>query len=391
MVAPISFDITHMPMKTKLASNRATRDRVTRQRVRVAPNLRRDPATGMYYGFKKIGRRRFRHSLGTSDRITANGKLSEWLRHLDAADPTAHDLKLLALLQKFLASRGAKAKHTRENDKSFAQTLRDTFQLGVSVPVRKIRTSDLLAWLNTQAKKREWRHRTFNHFRLWLRQMFDLAVADGIVSESTNPFKPKLIRPKKLQPVARNIPTVKQFAAIITNVRESDYQSRRGEESANFLEFLGSAGVGQAEAAALRWRDINGEKMTFVRQKTGVSFQIPIYGWLSPVIARLRAARTSEDDEGRVFSILEAGRALELACERLAYPRFTQRNLRAMLIKRLYDAGVPIKRIALWQGHRDGGKLIQEIYTEVFCDTDAAAEAADLARVTSAEALKVVA
>jgi len=50
---------------------------------------------------------------------------------------------------------------------------------------------------------------------------------------------------------------------------------------------------------------------------------------------------------------------------------------------------VPVKRIALWQRHRDGGRLIQEVYTEVFCDTDKAAEQADLAKV-GASFLKVV-
>jgi integrase len=368
-------------MKTTFTAATRQSASPTRQRKRVAPNLRRDPVTGVYYGFKKIGRRRFRPSLGTTDRAVADGRLKAWLRDLDAADPTAQQIKFEAILQNFLESRAAKAKHTRENDDSFARTLRKTFHLGMNVPVRKIKTSDLLKWLNGQATRREWRHRTFNHFRLWLRQMFELAVADGIVTESTNPFKSKLIARKKLQPVTRNIPSLAQFDAIIKNVRESDHQPLRGEESANFLEFLGCAGVGQAEAAALRWRDINANKITFVRQKTGVAFQVPIYGWLSPLIVRLQARRANEDDGGSVFRIKEAGSALEKACDRLGFSRFTQRNLRAMLIKRLYDAAVPVKRIALWQGHRDGGKLIQEIYTEVFCDTDAAAEAADLARV----------
>src|ERR1051325_9523706 len=366
-----------------------------RQRVRGAANLRRDPRTGIYYGFKKLGRRRFRNSLRTTDRITANAKLKEWLHDCEAADPAARDLKFEALLERFLNSRAAKAEHTRANDKSFAQTLRVTFHLGMKVSVRKIRTSDLLAWLNTQAQKREWRHRTFNHFRLWLRQMFELAVADGIVTESTNPFKSKLIKRKKPDPVIRKIPTWSQFETIIANVRQRrpvyNGRKRRGQwdlrenhDSANFLEFLGCAGVGQAEAARLTWDDIGDEKITLVRQKTGVPFHVPIYAWLAPLIARLRAARGAQDDGKTVFSIRDARAALNNVCKRLGYPRFTQRNLRAMLIKRLYDAGVPVKRIALWQGHSDGGKLIQEIYTEVFCDTDAAAEAADLALVMRA-------
>jgi hypothetical protein len=86
----------------------------------------------------------------------------------------------------------------------------------------------------------------------------------------------------------------------------------------------------------------------------------------------------------------EAGKKLRHACRRLKLKRFKQRELLAMLIKRLYDAGVPVKRNALCQGHRDGGRLIQEVYTEVFCDTDKAAEEADLAKV-GASFLKVVA
>jgi integrase len=356
----------------------------TRQRIRVAPNLRRDPATGSYYGFKKIGRRRFRHSLKTSDRATANRKLTEWLRNLNAADPTAADIKLEALLQNFLSSRAAKGKRTRETEESIARVLRGTFQPGMTLPVRRIKTSDLLKWLNTEAAARRWRNRTFNRQRLFLRQLFDLALADGVVTEQSNPFKAKLIRPKKAEKVIRNIPTLTQFDAIIENVRSQRDNSQR-EQSADFLAFLGLAGVGQAEAIDLKWRDIDADKIRLIRRKTGAQFTVPIYVWLAPLVQRLRSARKGVDGNEKVFSIGNAKRALRNACIRLKLPQFTQRNLRAMCIKRLYDAEVPVKRIALWQGHSDGGKLIQQIYTEVFCDTDAVAEAADLALVTSAE------
>jgi hypothetical protein len=41
-----------------------------------------------------------------------------------------------------------------------------------------------------------------------------------------------------------------------------------------------------------------------------------------------------------------------------------------MKIRELYEAGVDVKTIARWQGHRDGGKLIMEIYTEIFRSND---------------------
>jgi integrase len=110
---------------------------------------------------------------------------------------------------------------------------------------------------------------------------------------------------------------------------------------------------------------------------------------LQPVLARLEANRNSD---GHVFAVVGwlAHRHLSRACDRLGYKHFTQRGLRAMLIKRLYDAGVPVKRIAAWQGHSDGGALIQNVYTEVFCDNDAAAEAADLAKVGGSISLESV-
>src|SRR4029077_672100 len=117
----------------------------------------------------------------------------------------------------------------------------------------------LLAWIEGEAVKRAWRHRTYNLCRLWVRQVFELAVADRLIPLGMNPFNPKLIPAKKRQPVLRRVPTWEQFSSIVQNVRESDYQSPRGKNSADFLAFLGLAGVGQAEAAGLKWCDIGAD------------------------------------------------------------------------------------------------------------------------------------
>lgn len=345
--------------------------------LRVAENLYRDPESKRYYGVKKIARRKALHSLDTTDQATAKRELKKWLAKLDARDPRALDLKLDALIQRFLDAR-KKETRTATNYESIARRLRNSFQLGTAVPVRKIKTSDLLAWLNHEAAVSEWSGSYFNAVRLFVRQMFELAVADGVLSESENPFRPKLIKTRKRDKTIRRIPTLEQFRKIIEDVQKNGGNGIR-EESANFLEFLGLAGIGQAEAARFTWRDDRGTKLRFVRQKTSKEFFIPVYPWLAPYTAKLRSQRNSAGDDARVFRIDDAKKALRGACKRLKIHQFTQRNLRAMCIKRLYDAGVPVKRIALWQGHSDGGQLIQQVYTEVFSDNDAAAEAADLA------------
>jgi hypothetical protein len=39
------------------------------------------------------------------------------------------------------------------------------------------------------------------------------------------------------------------------------------------------------------------------------------------------------------------------------FPHFGQRNIRQVLIRRLWQSGIDYKLIAMWQGHRDGGKF----------------------------------
>ena len=319
------------------------------------------------------------HSLHTNVEAAAKERGRDYIERCVGRHLPPGNITFDQLIERFLASREAKAKHTRENDSSFAITFRSTFQLSLQTPAREIRTGDILAWLNAQAAARRWRNRTFNHYRLWLWQIFALAVADRLILPEENPFQGKMIRRKRPEQVIRYIPTEEQLVAIIENVRGVE-----GQPIAEFLDFLAKAGVGQAEAKALGLLHIGPNKLQFVRRKTGIPFSVPIYAWLRPVLDKILERVVDADPETLVFKgIGDAGKALRRACKHLGFARFTQRGLRAMLIKKLYDRGVPVKRIALWQGHRDGGKLIQEIYTEVFCDTDEAAEQADLALVES--------
>ena len=84
----------------------------------------------------------------------------------------------------------------------------------------------------------------------------------------------------------------------------------------------------------------------------------------------------------RVFAIKDAKKALAAACERLGYPKFSQRSMRQFLIGRLWKECIDRKLIAKWQGHRDGGKLIIDTYTQVFGDDDSAYEQQQLAKLT---------
>jgi hypothetical protein len=62
-------------------------------------------------------------------------------------------------------------------------------------------------------------------------------------------------------------------------------------------------------------------------------------------------------------------------------PSFRSGSMRQFLIGRLSKAGVDWKLIAKWQGRRDGGKLINDTYTEAFRGNDSTSKQQQLAKL----------
>src|SRR5262249_44919636 len=167
---------------------------------------------------------------------------------------------------------------------------------------------------------------------------------------------------KREKPI-RLTPTYEQFKAIIADVRGQPFNAD-AHDSADFLEFLGLAGLGQAETSSLRRSDIDFDARRFItfRHKTSTGFAVPIFPQLRPLLERLCEGKANSD---RVFTVRNAKKALAGACRRLGLPPFSQRSLRRIFITRAIEKGVDVKVIAEWQGHRDGGKLILDTYSHV--------------------------
>src|SRR5439155_26823200 len=162
------------------------------------------------------------------------------------------------------------------------------------------------------------------------------------------------------------IPTTHKFEDVKQMLAEICGQpfNADAEQSADFVEFLGLAGLGQAEAASITRADVNLEsgRIIVYRHKTDVGFAIPLYPQLRPLVEKLCNGKTHN---ARLFSINEARKALANSCKRLGLTSFTHRSLRRMFIVRAIERGVDVKVIAEWQGHRDGGKLILQTYSHV--------------------------
>ena len=226
-----------------------------------------------------------------------------------------------------------------------------------SLPLRTVKPSQVTAWLAKHYGERSASH--YNAALTVIRDALDIAMRDKIILET--PAKDLTYRKRK-QP-SRPTPTFEQFNQIVADIRAQKF-NREAQQSGDFVEFLGLAGLGQAEVAGIKRSDVDLEakRVIVYRHKTDTGFAIPIYPQLRPVVEKL--CREKKRDE-RLFLINEARKALANACKRLGFPSFTHRSLRRMFITRAIERGVDVKVIAGWQGHRDGGKLILQTYSHV--------------------------
>jgi len=223
--------------------------------------------------------------------------------------------------------------------------------------LRMIKPSTIEAWLAKHYGDQSASY--YNSALTVIRDALEMAVRDRIITD--NPASALKYRKRK-KPI-RLTPTFDQFQAIVANIRAQEF-NRDAADSGDFIEFIGLAGLGQAEAAAIKREhvDLEAGQMVIYRHKTDTGFTIPIYPQLRPLVEKLCEGKAHNE---QLLAISESRKALANACKRLGFPHFTQRSLRRMFITRAIELGIDVKVIALLQGHRDGGKLILDTYSHV--------------------------
>src|SRR5262249_37789356 len=256
------------------------------------------------------------------------------------------------------------AASTLANQRAVIAKIRQTWFGVESLPVRTITHSQVKAWLAKHYG--EWSAAYYNLALSVIRAAFEQALKDRIILE--NPAAGLKYRARK-KPI-RLTPTFWQFKQIVENIRAQKF-NREAEHSGDFVEFMGLAGLGQAEVAAIKRSDVHLDAGYFVayRYKTDTGFTVPIFPQLRPLMEKLCDGKRPHE---RLFPISQARKAIANACKRLGFlreladnrlaPQFTHRSLRRMFITRAIEKGVDIKTIADWQGHRDGDKLILQTY-----------------------------
>jgi integrase len=312
--------------------------------------------SGVYHARIRHGGKLHRQSLETKDLAFAKRKLRDWRDRLERTDSRLGRVTLIGWLEKVYApslkgapgALKAKERIIRKISRSWFDARR---------PMRDLKESQVVTWLNRQYG--EFSESYWNSALSLIRDALQMAVRDHLIMDNC---AARLKYARRKNPI-RLTPTFEQFEAIVADIRAQSF-NREAEDSGDFVEFLGLAGLGQAEAASIKRSDVDLEagRIIIYRHKTDQGFVIPIYPQLRPLVEKLCQGKKHHE---RLFSISQARKALTNACRRLDLPIYTHRALRRMFITRAIERGVDVKVIADWQGHRDGGKLILQTYSHV--------------------------
>jgi integrase len=322
---------------------------------KVGECLYRYSSNGVYYARIKTDGKEIRRSLETTDRDLARWRLAALRDEQRQIDRSQGKLTLAELCDRYLATVQHQKPKTLERKALIVRRMKEGWPSGSLTQVAKIKPSQCDLWLSRYKLGPVSRNQ---HIRC-AKAIFATAVRDRVIATSPAEY----LKRSKLPSPIRVTPTFEQFKAIIADVRNQPFNAD-ARESADFLEFLGLAGLGQTEASSLIRADVDfeaGRIITF-RHKTETGFAIPLYPQVRPLLERLCEGKAHDE---RIFKIKGARKALAGACKRLGYLPFTQRSLRRTFITSALERGVDVKVIAEWQGHKDGGKLILDTYSHV--------------------------
>lgn len=338
---------------------------------KAAPCLYQYQTNKVYYAVVRRAGKLIRKSLEVTQLEVAKRKLRDYLNELESIAPDATKVRFDEYMKEFLGGKTGAFK-TLERYRHMVALVESSWPGGAHQLLRAVDLNQCTQWLS------RWNGKVaqYNLARQWLLSFFDFAVANRKIQRS--PIDKRLLRPLRRPKVIRNAPTPEEFDAIIDEVRSQRFTDH-ANDTADVLEFMGRAGVGQAETKGLRWErvDFQSGSIQLFRVKTQTAYKIPIYPKLRPLLEGLKEKSSPVNPSAPVFKICDPKKALASACVRLKLPNFSPRSLRRMFIIEALNRGVPVKTISKWQGHQDGGVLILKTYSETI-DQKAHQEAAHL-------------
>src|SRR5262245_33328683 len=238
---------------------------------KVGECLYRYSSNGVYYARFKTDGKEIRRSLETTDAAQARRNLASLKEKERQTDRSQGKLTLRELCDRYSKAIENSKPKTLEQKSGVVARIKQEWPTGSLVQVGKIKPSDCDLWLARCARKSRngFKASSRNAHVQILKEVFTMALRDRIISDSPAAHLKYIKRDKPI----RLTPTWEQFKAIIADVRAQVFNAD-AKDSADFLQFLGLAGLGQAEASCLTRADVDldaGRIITF-RHKTSVGF-----------------------------------------------------------------------------------------------------------------------
>ncbi|MDD2708119.1 MAG: tyrosine-type recombinase/integrase [Verrucomicrobiae bacterium] len=332
---------------------------------KVGECLYRYSSNQVYYARLKINGKEVRRSLKTTDRTLAKQKLASLRTEMEKVNLSLGKMTVAELTDRFLKTQSHLAPKTVKTREKIASQIKKDWPKGADQQIMDVNPSDATTWLGVQAK-RPGKHgaltkSTLNVYIGFIRAMFQMAVTDRMIASSPC----QGLKERRRETPVRQTPSWDEFKKIVANIRGQPFNAD-AQDSANFVEFLGLSGLGNAEASSLQWKHVDFQrgKIKVLRKKTATGFEIPIFPQLEPLLKSLQGQSTLAP-ETFILRIKDAKKALKGACKRLGLPLYSHRALRRCFITRAVEKGIDFKTIAAWQGHRDGGVLIARTYSHL--------------------------
>ena len=330
------------------------------RKISSVPNLYRREVSDVYYLLVKRRGRQFRRSLRTTDFALAKRRLREFESKAERLTGVSADRTMLfeELADRWLASIKPDLKPSSYGRRVTALTGLKPFFKGELVS--KIGATQIEAWKIKRGVTLA--PQTYNIEAETLRLMLSYA-RDTLRILIDNPAES--IKRRKPRAVERLIPSKEDFRRLVASLRSGH---RATGEAADFIEFLAYSGTRQAEAAAVRWRDVDFDlgNLTITGGDRGTKNHqhrvIPLFPPLRRLLNDIRNRKKPPAEEDQIFAIGDALLQLQRACKRLGLPRYGHHSMRHFFCSNCIEAGVDFLTLSRWLGHSDGGVLVGKTY-----------------------------
>jgi integrase len=207
-----------------------------------------------------------------------------------------------------------------------------------------------------------------------VRQVLDVAVSAGhlyanparnpVVSDSCRRMF-KAARRERAERGPMRLPSREQFVKLVESIRNAGVSDCRA--CADFVELIAYCGARKNEANHLKWEaiDFGSEKIFLGTTKNGDGRHVPMTDEMRLLLEKLRNQRGEVNGTDRVLLVKEAQGSIDTACEKIGVARFTTHALRHLFGTACLEAGVDVRTVAEWMGHKDKGALLLKTYTHV--------------------------